>query len=992
MKPIFVSSFAIRRVGVASEPELLLAQCAALGPSLAVGESPSWIAFGFGKFSAKEHSAGIANGGGSRTDFRFAVAHADETRARNVLGPTLCDLLRSQTEQIIFEELKSDDWLKRIFCGSLSILYVSGMVPRFVAHGTQANALWMSRMLSALEQFDSPDGGVVVVLRPAEAGPLQDSPIAELRSHFERSTVERRRVGGVRSKSTVVISSSRTEKTGTVSKGKNEDTSRTRTIDSLIDRSEEISIDEDVQSSGKREQRRNVQKEKGKQSQDQISNFANNSNATMESSSEERQGEDSNTEQVDESREAVGEADVRARGISLLDECLRSGAWWVSVLCFGTNESVTRKVVAMFWAAVSSVRNVSIATVDAPRPFLVERSDSQRSLTDGPKLFDADCSRRRPSKNTLDLALARSGVDVSYCQPVEAKRLDGQAGNVLASVVDRFVEPFDNEMLLSGERLSALVQLPVEPTTALEVVQGFGYCRVPFLTDDCKSRALRVGYYCVGGLPPEGHPPPHPARISLDDLTKHMLIVGATGSGKTTALLSLLRVASSEVPDVKVAILEGAKREYREHAESLGIGIAQVFDLQENYLSINIFEHPATVRPEAHVSTVSAIFESALDMPTPVPILMREGISRAYAAYHAETDTVLRSQLHPIRYWLLRHVLETAKECEYGPENQANIEAALRTRIRALSTGAASRVLAGTDTWAALKERLTEKSLLVELESIADRQSRALVMALFVQYYRYSLGNVPRGGLTNLLVLEEAHRIIGRSPKGDDQREDFSNMLSEVRALGCGIIISDQSPSRLIEDAMRNTNTKLIMRLVSGEDIDAAVVGAGLPHDAATDVPKLRQFQALYLSPSARMPGLVEVDQWFRNVPHRPGSALSSPPSLVSARLTYLRDELLATSTHTYLENLVFRDRKFQRNRDRADPMDVLKDVFVGRELELQAMRTQARGLCTEASGHYISEHAGQRVLCPICRRRIEMEVLASAGRLHGTSVQVASD
>lgn len=175
--------------------------------------------------------------------------------------------------------------------------------------------------------------------------------------------------------------------------------------------------------------------------------------------------------------------------------------------------------------------------------------------------------------------------------------------------------------------------------------------------------------------------------------------------------------------------------------------------------------------------------------------------------------------------------------------------------------GMPGKILAGDIGWQELAQRFSEESILIELEGIADRRSRALIMSLFVLYYRYSLTR-RTDSLKRILVLEEAHRIIGKSAGHQDtdpSLEFFGNMLSEVRSYGCGIVISDQSPARLIDDAMRNTNTKFIMRLVSGEDIRSAVAGAGLPEQAASDIPDLRQFQAVLVTPDD-VPRLVQID------------------------------------------------------------------------------------------------------------------------------------
>jgi hypothetical protein len=46
-------------------------------------------------------------------------------------------------------------------------------------------------------------------------------------------------------------------------------------------------------------------------------------------------------------------------------------------------------------------------------------------------------------------------------------------------------------------------------------------------------------------------------------------------------------------------------------------------------------------------------------------------------------------------------------------------------------------------------------------------------------------------------------------------------MLAEIRSLGEGIIISDQSPQKLARDAIRNTNVQIAHQLRDGDDRDA---------------------------------------------------------------------------------------------------------------------------------------------------------------------------
>jgi hypothetical protein len=81
--------------------------------------------------------------------------------------------------------------------------------------------------------------------------------------------------------------------------------------------------------------------------------------------------------------------------------------------------------------------------------------------------------------------------------------------------------------------------------------------------------------------------------------------------------------------------------------------------------------------------------------------------------------------------------------------------------------------------------------------------------------------------LVHLLVIEEAHRLLGHVPaRGAEEAADprgqavetFSNLLSEVRAYGQGVVVADQVPVRLAPDVVKNTTLKVAHRSVSLDD------------------------------------------------------------------------------------------------------------------------------------------------------------------------------
>jgi hypothetical protein len=123
----------------------------------------------------------------------------------------------------------------------------------------------------------------------------------------------------------------------------------------------------------------------------------------------------------------------------------------------------------------------------------------------------------------------------------------------------------------------------------------------------------------------------------------------------------------------------------------------------------------------------------------------------------------------------------------------------------------------------------------IELEALGDEGDKAFFTGLLLirlAEYRRAQGQSP--DLVHMLVVEEAHRLLANvpvtaseeaaNPRGEAV-QTFSNLLSEIRAYGQGVIIADQVPVRLAPDVMKNTNLKIAHRVVSADD-RAALAGA----------------------------------------------------------------------------------------------------------------------------------------------------------------------
>lgn len=91
-------------------------------------------------------------------------------------------------------------------------------------------------------------------------------------------------------------------------------------------------------------------------------------------------------------------------------------------------------------------------------------------------------------------------------------------------------------------------------------------------------------------------------------------------------------------------------------------------------------------------------------------------------------------------------------------------------------------------------------------------------------------GSLPPG-LRHFLIVEEAHRLLstgagaasrGGEVVGETSRAKavglFVDMLAEIRAFGQGLAIVEQIPTKIVPEAVKNTNLKIMLRLTAKDD------------------------------------------------------------------------------------------------------------------------------------------------------------------------------
>lgn len=316
------------------------------------------------------------------------------------------------------------------------------------------------------------------------------------------------------------------------------------------------------------------------------------------------------------------------------------------------------------------------------------------------------------------------------------------------------------------------------------------------------------------------------AGIPLNDFTKHGLIVGTPGSGKTNFSLGFLYQMWHDFGIPFIAV-EPTKSEYRSLIDA--IEELQVFTPGKSGLSpfiINPFIPPANVTVETYVPSLMTAFKAAFTMPDPLPSIFLATINECYNEYGWRSNSTKDDPEIELfgMYEFIKVFKRRIKSMGYKGDVAANMESA--GVVRLVSLIEQNGLIYDTINTMSIEDML-KRPTVIELNAINGKEQKSLIMALLLTLICvHTKNNIPGNGkLKSILLIDEAHVLLGASGNetSDTQRtviETIEDMIAEIRSYGTSIIIADQSPEKVGRNIVANTNVKVIFRLVERENKD----------------------------------------------------------------------------------------------------------------------------------------------------------------------------
>lgn len=455
----------------------------------------------------------------------------------------------------------------------------------------------------------------------------------------------------------------------------------------------------------------------------------------------------------------------------------------------------------------------------------------------------------------------------SYIEPTvvqEWSRVDGQPSCAFTEI-KKYISLFSHPVFMTAneqqndvmmvtatsyvgtDELSNVISFPKKSLQGIPVVAGVSFGREPYSLNPLK-KDLEIG--CAYHLHEEIKK--QKIQLSIEELSKHTFITGSTGSGKSNTVYWMLEKLVEK--GKKFLVIEPAKGEYKLMVgQNKDVTVFGTNPLKNDsrLLRINPFSFPVEeTHILEHMDRLVEIFNVCWPMYAAMPAILKDAIERAYIAAGwdlLKSTNKYNNSLFPTFADVMIQVKLVLNESDYSADNKGDYVGALVTRLKSLTNGINGLIFSSEEIPAS---ELFDENVVVDLSRVGSSETKSLIMGILIlklQEHRMK-NNKPDSELGHVTVLEEAHNILKRTSTEQSNEgsnllgksvEMLSNSIAEMRTYGEGFIIADQSPALLDMSVIRNTNTKIIMRLPDFDDRNLVGKAAGLNGEQIEELSKL---------------------------------------------------------------------------------------------------------------------------------------------------------
>ena len=426
----------------------------------------------------------------------------------------------------------------------------------------------------------------------------------------------------------------------------------------------------------------------------------------------------------------------------------------------------------------------------------------------------------------------------------------------------------ENSSLLSSKELAMLLSLPHKSVPGFPVVEHVSLAKEVIRNNESlMKREVSLGcIFDLGKAYIENR-----VKLDVKSLTQHVFVTGSTGCGKSETIYKLIN--ETKQVGTKFLVIEPAKGEYKNV-----FGDVNVFGtnpLIMPLLRINPFSFPTGVHVLEHIDRLTEIFNVCWPMYSAMPAVLKKAMLDAYEScgWDLRLSVNRLSQgedVYPSFLDLFLSLEKVITESAYSEEVKSNYSGALLTRVESLTNGLNGEIFSVNELSNMV---LFDENCIIDLSRVGSQETKSLIMGILIMRlseYRMTGANTPNSALKHLTVLEEAHNILKRVSTEQSQEgsnmvgksvEMITNAIAEMRTYGEGFVIVDQSPTSVDKAAIKNTNTKIVMRLPDEDDRKVSGKAAGMNDKQIDEIAKLPTGVAVVYQNDWVSPVLCKIDR-----------------------------------------------------------------------------------------------------------------------------------
>lgn len=329
-------------------------------------------------------------------------------------------------------------------------------------------------------------------------------------------------------------------------------------------------------------------------------------------------------------------------------------------------------------------------------------------------------------------------------------------------------------------------------------------------------------------------------------LNMHTFITGSTGSGKSNTVYQMLCELHQD--GIPFLVIEPAKGEYKDVFGNMpDVNVFSTNPKVAELINLNPFRFPDSIHVLEHVDGLVEIFSACWPMYDAMPAFFKDAMLKSYEAvgWDLGSSTFDGEELEYPDFELLAEQLnELIENSDYASDIKSNYRGALITRVNSLTVGLNKFIFTPEQT---PYKKLFDENCILDISRVKSGETKALIMGVMVYIlneYRVDQKTSNNNGLKHVTVLEEAHNLLKNTQNAESDLvgksvEMLTQTIAEIRTYGEGFIIVDQSPSSVDISAIKNTNTKIVLRTPEANDREAVGRSMGLTENQVNEIAKL---------------------------------------------------------------------------------------------------------------------------------------------------------